>query len=190
MRLQGRRLTRSVSEGAAVGTMVHSYRATDEDGDAVGYRLRDADDAPFFSVQETTNDAGEPIGILRTAAGLDYEMNTSHTVEIQAYDTDGDTDEIAIEISITNENDETPTFTGNPLSAIPVQENTARGMQLGNSYAASDPDGFDISYSLSGDDADSFMISDSGVLMTLESLDYDRRRALRRQHLQHHRERQ
>ena len=164
----------TVSEGAAVGTEVHTYRATDEDGDTVGYRLRDADDAPFFSVQETTNSDGEPIGILRTAAGLDYEMNTSHTVEIQAFDTDGDTDEIAIEIQITNENDETPAFTGNPLSAIPVQENSARGMQLGNSYAASDPDGFDISYSLSGDDADSFMISDSGVLMTLESLDYDR----------------
>ena len=163
-----------VSEGAAVGTMVHTYRATDEDGDPVRYRLRDADDAPFFSVEETTNSDGEPIGILRTAAGLDYEMNTSHTVEIQAYDTDGDTDEIAIEIQITNENDETPYFTGNPLSAIPVQENTPRGTQLGNSYAASDPDGFDISYSLSGDDADSFMISDSGVLMTLESLDYDR----------------
>ena len=163
-----------VPEGADVGTMVHTYLATDEDGDTVRYRLRDADDAPFFSVQETTDDKDRPIGILRTADGLDYEKNTSHTVEIQAYDTDGDTDEIAIEIQITNENDETPYFKGNPLSAIPVVENTARGTMLGTSYEAVDPDGFDITYSLSGDDAESFMISDSGVLQTLESLDYDR----------------
>ena len=163
-----------VSEGAAVGTVVHTYRATDEDGDTVRYRLRDEDDAPFFSVEETTNAAGEEIGILKTAAGLDYEVSTSHTVEIQAYDTDGDTDEIVVEIEITNENDETPTFLHNPLASISVVENTARGTTLGNSYEASDPDGFDITYSLTGADAKSFQISDSGVLMTLESLDYDR----------------
>ena len=163
-----------VSEGAALGTEVHTYRATDEDGDVVRYRLRDQDDAPFFTVEETMNAANEPIGILRTADGLDYEMNTSHTVEIQAYDTDGDTDEIVVEISVINENDEPPTFIHNPLAGISVVENTARGTPLGNSYEANDPDGFDITYSLSGADAKSFMISDSGVLMTLESLDYDR----------------
>ena len=127
----------TVSEGAAVGTVVHTYRATDEDGDPVRYRLRDEDDAPFFSVEETRNAAGEEIGILKTAAGLDYEVSTSHTVEIQAYDTDGDTDEIVVEIEITNENDETPTFLHNPLASISVVENTARGMTLGNSYEAS-----------------------------------------------------
>ena len=164
----------TVSESAAVGTEVHTYRATDEDGDTVRYRLRDQDDAPFFSVEETTNAAGEAIGVLKTNAGLDYEKNASHTVEIQAYDTDGDTDEIVIEVSVINENDETPMFIHNPLAAISVAENTARGTQLGNSYEANDPDGFDITYSLSGNDAKSFTITGSGVLKTLESLDYDR----------------
>ena len=105
---------------------------------------------------------------------LDYEKAVSHTVEIQAYDTDGDTDEIVIEIEVTNENDEKPTFIYNPLATITVVENTARGTQLGNSYEANDPDGFVVSYDLSGDHKKSFEISDSGVLMTLESLDYDR----------------
>ena len=164
----------TVSESAAVGTEVHTYRATDEDGDTVRYRLRDQDDAPFFSVEETTNAAGEAIGVLKTNAGLNYEKNASHTVEIQAYDTDGDTDEIVIEVSVINENDETPMFIHNPLAAISVAENTARGTQLGNSYEANDPDGFDITYSLSGNDAKSFTITGSGVLKTLESLDYDR----------------
>ena len=152
----------TVSEGAAVGTIVHTYRATDEDGDTVRYRLRDEDDAPFFSVEETMNSADEEIGVLKTAAGLDYETAQSHTVEIQAYDTDGDTDEIVIEIEITNVNDETPAFLHNPLSAVSVVENKPRGMQLGNSYEASDPDGFTITYTLTGDDEKSFHISATG----------------------------
>ena len=163
----------SVSEGAAVGTLVYTYRATDEDGDTVRYRLRDQDDAPFFSVEETTNAAGEEIGILRTAAGLDYETSTSHTVEIQAYDTDGDTDEIVVEIEITNENDERPVFDSTPNKRINVAENTPRGTVLAN-YSATDADGDTVTYSLDGANKKSFMIDvATGDLMTLESLDYD-----------------
>ena len=69
----------SVSEGAAVGTVVYTYLAEDEDGDTVRYRLRDQDDAPFFTVEETLNAANEEIGVLKTAAGLDYETQTSST---------------------------------------------------------------------------------------------------------------
>ena len=162
-----------VSESAAVGTVVYTYRATDEDGDTVRYRLRDQDDAPFFSVEETTNAYGEAIGVLKTNAGLDYETNTSHTVEIQAYDTDGDTDEIVIEIEITNENDERPVFDSTPNKRINVAENTPRGTVLAN-YSATDADGDTVTYSLDGANKKSFMIdAATGDLMTLESLDYD-----------------
>ena len=162
----------SVSEGAAVGTEVHTYRATDEDGDTVRYRLRDQDDAPFFSVEETTNSAGEEIGILKTAAGLDYETQIEHTVEIQAYDTDGDTDEIVITVDVTNANDNSPVFNVAPSAALTVAENTPRGVMLGN-YAATDADGDTVTYSLSGTNAKSFHIDGDGNLKTLESLDYD-----------------
>ena len=162
----------TVSEGAAVGTVVHTYRATDEDGDTVRYRLRDEDDAPFFSVEETLNTAGEEIGILKTAAGLDYETNTSHTVEIQAYDTDGDTDEIVITVDVTNANDNSPAFGTIPADPIRVSENSPRGTSLG-SFAATDADGDDVTYSLSGANAKSFHIDGYGELKTLESLDFD-----------------
>ncbi len=164
----------TVSEGAAVGTIVHTYRATDEDGDTVRYRLRDEDDAPFFSVEETMNADNEEIGVLKTAAGLDYETSTAHTVEIQAYDTDGDTDEIVIEIEITNVNDEVPVFDATPRLTIPVAENTPRGTILAN-YSASDGDGDTVTYSLEvGGNSKSFYIdSATGDLKTLESLDYD-----------------
>ena len=176
-----------VSESAIENYEIFEYIAEDEDGDTVKYRLRDQDDSAFFVVEERmvahpdTTKGMVPGGVLKVGppvvAGentLDYEVSTSHTVEIQAYDTDGDTDEIVVEIEVSNENDETPTFLHSPLSAINVVENTTRGTQLGNSYEANDPDGFDITYSVSGNDGKSFTITGSGVLKTLESLDYDR----------------
>ena len=167
----------TVSEGDLVGTEVHRYRATDEDGDPVGYRLRDEDDAPFFTVNvemvaNPSTGVMEPIGVLVTNAGLDYEVSTQHTVEIQAFDTDGDTDEIVVTVDVGNANDSSPGFDSPARLSITVAENTARGFLLAN-YAATDADGDDVHYSLSGADAKSFMISDTGDLMTLESLDYD-----------------
>ena len=162
----------SVSEGAVVGTPVYTYLAEDEDGDTVRYRLRDQDDAPFFSVEETLNAANEEIGVLKTAAGLDYETQTSHTVEIQAYDTDGDTDEIVITVDVTNANDNSPAFGTIPADPIRVSENSPRGTSLG-SFAATDADGDTVTYSLSGTNAKSFHIDGYGELKTLESLDYD-----------------
>ena len=167
----------SVSEGAAVGTVVHTYRATDEDGDVVEYRLRDQDDAPFFTVNEImvanpTTGVMEPIAELNTAAGLDFETQISHTVEIQAFDTDGDTDEIVVTIDVTNANDNSPAFGTIPADPIRVPENSPRGTSLG-SFAATDADGDTVTYSLSGTNAKSFHIDGYGELKTLESLDYD-----------------
>ena len=75
-------------EDTMVGTQIlEAYYADDEDGDIVKYRLRDEDDTGTFEIGELT-------GVLTLKGALDYETQTSHTVEIQAYDTDGDTDEI------------------------------------------------------------------------------------------------
>ena len=60
-----------------------------------------------------------------------------------------------------------------------VPENSARGTSLGD-YSATDKDnlndpGFDVTkYSLRGTHAKYFNISDTGELMTLAALDYDR----------------
>ena len=167
----------TISEGAAVGFTVHTYRATDEDGDVVEYRLRDQDDAPFFTVNEImvanpTTGVMEPIAELNTAAGLDFETQISHTVEIQAFDTDGDTDEIVVTIDVTNANDNSPAFGTIPADPIRVPENSPRGTSLG-SFAATDADGDTVTYSLSGTNAKSFHIDGYGELKTLESLDYD-----------------
>ena len=156
----------AISESAEIGdTILNPYYATDEDGDIVKYRLRDQDDTGIFAI-------GELSGVLTLAKVLNHEVAQSHTVEIQAYDTDGDTDEVVLTVDVLNANDNSPTFNVTPLTTRSVNENTGRGHKLAN-YAATDADRDDVMYSLEGADADSFMISTTGDLKTLESLDYD-----------------
>ena len=109
-----------------------------------------------------------------TGPGLDYETQQTYLVEINVSDPDEAEAEIQLLVTVTNVNDESPVFDVMPPAvSLSVPENTARGFVLAN-YAATDADGDTIKYSLSGDDAKSFMISDTGDLMTLESLDADR----------------
>ena len=169
----------SIAENEPVGYEIYEYIAEDEDGDLVKYRLRDQDDSAFFEIEERdiahpdTTKGMVPGGVLKIKVGLDYESAQTHTVEVQAYDTDGDTDEVVLEIDVRNVNDELPVFTVAPRLTIPVAENTARGTVLA-SYAATDADGDTVTYSLDGANKKSFMIdAATGDLMTLESLDYD-----------------
>ena len=169
----------SIAENEPVGYEIYEYIAEDEDGDLVRYRLRDQDDSAFFEIEERdiahpdTTKGMVPGGVLKIKVGLDYESAQTHTVEVQAYDTDGDTDEVVLEIDVRNVNDELPVFTVAPRLTIPVAENTARGTVLA-SYAATDADGDTVTYSLDGANKKSFMIdAATGDLMTLESLDYD-----------------
>ena len=156
-----------VSESVDIGHVLFTYEATDEDEDVVKYRLRDEDDTDIFAIGELT-------GVLTLVAKLDYEAAQSHTVEIQAFDDDGDTDEVVLTIDVLNVNDEPPVFDATPRLTIPVPENTPRGIVLAN-YSATDGDGDTVKYSLDGANKKSFKIdAATGDLMTLESLDYDR----------------
>ena len=86
--------------------------------------------------------------------------------------------EIALIVTLENSDDEAPII-GNDDDSQDVPENSARGTSLGD-YSATDKDnlndpGFDVTkYSLRGTHAKSFNISDTGELMTLAALDYDR----------------
>ena len=155
-----------LAENTALDYVIFTYFAEDEDGDLVKYRLRSEDDTGIFEI-------GELDGVLTLATPLDYEMKTTHTVEVQAVDTDGDTDEVVLTVSVTNVNDERPVFDSTPNKRINVAENTPRGIVLAK-YPATDADGNTVTYRLEGNDAKSFQIdAATGDLMTLESLDYD-----------------
>ena len=156
-----------IAENTGLDHVIFTYFATDEDGDLVKYRLRSETDTGIFEI-------GELDGVLTLATELDYETKTSHEVEVQAYDTDGDTDEVVLTVAVTNVNDEVPVFDSAPETRINVAENTPRGTMLSN-YSATDADGDTVTYSLmDGGNSKSFQIdSATGDLMTLESLDYD-----------------
>ena len=73
-----------------------------------------------------------------------------------------------------------PAFTATSAVARQVAENTAPGVDIGDPVAATDPDGDDLTYSLSGDDAGVFGIdSKSGQIKTKDSLNYERRSEFR-----------
>ncbi len=156
--------TASLNEDIAVGTVVYTYFATDADGDTVRYLLRDQEDAVLFEL-------GESDGVLKTKAALDFETKQSHTLEVQAHDTDDDKDEVILVITVVNVNDNAPVLEG-PRS-LQVAENSPRGTVLGT-YAATDADGDAVTFSLKGANAKSFQIgATDGILKTLESLDFD-----------------
>ena len=160
------------------------FKATDEDGDDLEFGLIQGPISELFEIANPLETAkGEWQAELRVKQGMDildyedadYDTTTGYFVQVVVQDGRGKpgVEPLRLIVKLENLNDETPTFDGNPLGTISVAENTARATVLGNSYAASDPDGFAITYRLTGTDSKSFSISTSGALMTLESLDYD-----------------
>ena len=66
-----------------------------------------------------------------------------------------------------------PVFSGGS-STREIAENTAAGETIGDPVAATDDDGDSLTYSLSGDDAESFdFVDSSGQLLTKDALDYE-----------------
>ena len=183
----------TIAENAAPGTLVASYNATDVDNNdiiqGVNFVLRNADDTLHFAISNEQYLVGTKShirGVLTVAEGADLEYDieqdspapVSYTVEVNVCDADVDCNEIALIVTLENSDDEAPII-GNDDDSQNVPENSARGTSLGD-YSATDKDnlndpGFDVTkYSLRGTHAKSFNISDTGELMTLAALDYDR----------------
>ena len=156
----------TIPENTAVGTKIADYEASDPDGDALTFTIKTQTDTGHF-------DLGKLDGKLTIATALDYETQQVYLVEINVSDPFEAEAEIQLLVTVTNVNDESPVFDAAPATSLSVPENTARGFVLAN-YSATDADGDTVKYTLSGDDAKSFNISDTGDLMTLESLDADR----------------
>ena len=166
------------------------FTATDEDGDDLTFELREGVSRDLFVINDVTKvEDGKFTGELRVKIpdptipahlqGLDYDdpdkysKETGHRVHVEVQDGLGLSDTLLLEIKLNNVNDKSPEFNVTPALTLSVPENTARGIVLAN-YGATDDDGDTVKYTLSGDDAKSFKISDTGDLMTLESLDADR----------------
>ena len=171
---EGASTTRSVAENTAanvhIGTAVV---ATDVDNDTLTYTLGGTDAASFEIVSAT--------GRLKTKTTLDYETKNAYTVMVIV--SDGSfTDTINVNITVTDI-DETipnraPVFTEGDSTVRIVAENTEAGVHIGDTVAATDPDGNTLAYTLGGTDATAFEIdSATGQLKTKATLDYETKNA-------------
>ena len=166
---KGLSTTLSIAENTDATNIGDAFTATDEDGNTLTYSLHTLNDVTPFRI-DTSN------GQLRTLRPLDYEETPSYTVTIAVDDGKGGFDEIEVTINVTDVVENVaPVFTEGDNAAREVAENTGSGVNIGTPVAATDvDDGDTLTYSLGGDDAESFSINTSnGQLRTLAALDYE-----------------
>ena len=100
------------------------------------------------------------------------KRKSPYAVTVSASDGNGGTGSIAVTINVTDAN-EAPVFSDDSTTRA-VDENTATDTNFDTAVAATDPDGDDLTYTLSGTDAASFsIVSTSGQLKTKTALNYE-----------------
>ena len=154
-----------VAENQNVDSVVYTAMATDADGDTLSYSLSGAD-ASRFTINPTT-------GAVRFIASPDFENpddaggDNVYNITVTASDDDNSTDH-DVAITVTNINDNTPSFTS------PDSANVAENETLAYTAVATDADGDDLSYSLSGTDAVRFTINPvTGAVSFMEAPDFE-----------------
>ena len=158
--IDGSRASRSVPEDTAEGASFgEPVAATDRDDDTLTYTLR-GDDADSFDIDGRT-------GQLKAKAALDYESRARYSLEVRVSDGEDGSDTIDLTVRVTNVN-EPPAIAG-PATAD-YEENGADAVA---SYTAEDPEGTEVAWSLAGDDAGAFAISDAGLLTFMSPPDYE-----------------
>ena len=152
---------RSVAENTAAGDNVGDpVTAMDADrDDTLTYALSGTDAASF--------DIDEMTGQLMTKDALDSETKASYMVVVTATDGSGANDTQMVTITVTDV-DEQPVVAGDATSDYPEKGEAAVA-----AYTGTDPEGVTVTWSLSGDDAEDFEISEDGMLTFKESPNFE-----------------
>ena len=160
---------RSVPEnkkGANVGDPV---TASDANKDLLIYSLSGAD-AESFTVDSGLK-SGDTAGQIKTAVKLDYETKDMYMVVVTATDPSGATDTINVMIEVTDVDDKTVVTIVDMMDGeIDYEEG---GTDPVATLSATDQDGDEIDWTLSGDDVGKFKISDDGVLEFKDSPNFE-----------------
>ena len=144
-------VTITVPENTEDGTDIGDpLTASDDDDTVLTYRIIDWRDGSSFDIDSST-------GQLKTKAPLDYETRTQYELQANVHDDDGGDDWISINIRVTDVA-EAPTVTGD--TTIQVAENSGGNLAT---YTATDPEGLDVTWGLSGDDAGDFSIANGSL---------------------------
>ena len=158
----------SVAENQRVDSVVYTAMATDADSDPLTYSLSGTD-AARFTIDPTT-------GAVRFIASPDFENpddaggNNVYNIIVTASDDTNNTNH-DVTITVTNENDRAPVF--NSGNSVSVAENQ-RVDSVVYTAMATDADGGDLTYSLSGTDAALFTIDPAtGAVRFIASPDFE-----------------
>ena len=166
-----RELTFGIDETNVIGKLIGDpIVATDDRDDTLTYSISGNDVASFEIDSET--------GQLKTKLAMRYTRRSEATlsIRVRVTDSDGLSDTVAVNVII--EDQDEPYFFDSSYHPRSVVSGTEAGVTIGEPIAAyangntNDTDG--ITYTLSGDAADSFDIdSETGHLITKAALDYD-----------------
>ncbi len=155
---------RSIAENSSSGTSIGApFSATDPEGEAVTYSLqkvRTGDTTTVFSIDATT-------GQLSTSEPLDFETRRVYLITVRASDEQGNGTSRAITVRVTDV-DEAPSITRLKPANAPATDSTSLRVGPDRSpvatFAARDPEGGPVTWTLGGADAARFSISSAGEL--------------------------
>ena len=138
---------------------VETYRASDPERDTITWSVSGLDGGDFH-ISET--------GVLTFASAPDFENpddadgDNDYEVTVQARDDGFNTASLEVVVTVTNSTGtEEPTITTTSRPVLTYQEN---GTGTVYTYRATDPQGGTITWSVTGTDANDFLISESGAL--------------------------
>ena len=154
----------SITENTS-GT-IYSASATDPENDNITYALSGTDTSDL--IIDPSSGAISFINTPNYESPTDANNDNAYQVTLQVYDDNGYTTSQALTISVTDVNEE-PTITSE--NSVSITENTS-----GTIYSASatDPEGDNLTYALSGTDTNDFIInSSSGALSFTNNPDYE-----------------
>ena len=153
--------------------MGQAFAAADPEGDTLTYSLSGAGSDKFLVNAD---------GRITLADSLDYETTPSYALILGVKDsrdddgapapTEGDDATVSVTINVSDVN-EPPFFDGGITTVVEVAENSPATTIVGQAFAATDPDGDTLTYSLSGTGADEFFVNPTGQIRTVDSLDYE-----------------
>ena len=153
-----------IAEGLPVGSLVgEPVSATDADNDTLTYSLSGTD-AAHFTVDADT-------GQLKTKKVFEFDSAISYyDVLLTATDSDDASADVDVSIHVIIKRLNSPIFV-NSYVELSISENRPSGENVGDPITAT---GADLTYSLSGQDDDSFEIDAStGQISANEPLDYE-----------------
>ena len=157
----------TLNEGTASSVSVFQVSASDEDSDSIVFS--------FVGISSSDFTINSVSGEISTATLLDFETTPSYVLTVQAFDGNGRKTLSTVTVTITDINDETPTFNSASYNGH-VTENVAIGSSV-MTVTASDGDAADTSlaYSLSGSQLNSshFSITSNGLIQTATNIDYE-----------------